>query len=166
MLVETKFALAEVAKNLSNVTVRNRSQNQLIFKIAKKGGSEELEAAFLCEEVLGKSLKRVEEKSCYLIGIFDGKICAAASLTKEENLFQITNIAVAAEMQNKGIGSELLKFCENFVAENAVAAIYCRARDSYGRSAVNFFIKNQFFCRGDEFEDGGIVTQIMLKLLG
>ncbi|MBP7710746.1 MAG: GNAT family N-acetyltransferase [Rickettsiales bacterium] len=140
-------------------------KNQLTFEIVKKGGPQDLEAAFLCEDVLEKSLQANDKNQIRVVGFFDGKICATATLIKQESLFKIQNVAVAPEMQNKGIGSMLLKFCEELVLENGVAAIYCHARDWAGRSAVNFFLKNEYFCRGEAFEEGGVVNQMMLKLL-
>lgn len=140
-------------------------KNQLNFKIVTKDGCDDVEAAFFCEEVLGKSLQANDKNQIRVVGFFDGKICATATLIRQENLFRMQNVAVALEMQNKGIGSMLLKFCEEFVLENDVAAIYCHARDYAGRSAVNFFLKNEYFCRSSEFEEGGAVNQVMVKLL-
>lgn len=105
-------------------------------------------------------------KSLTQIAAFlDGKICATATLIREENLYKLQNLAVQREMQSKGIGSMLLKFCEDFVLEEGVVAIYCHAPDAIGRSAVNFFLKNEYFCRGESFDEGGVGNQMMLKLL-
>lgn len=42
---------------------------------------------------------------------------------------------------------------------------YSNANDYVGKSAVNFFLKNEYFCRGEEFEEDGMMNQLMIKLL-
>lgn len=138
--------------------------NQLTFKLLKSGSPDDIEATFLAEDVLGR-IEKTEKKHTKIAGFFDGKICATSTLIQEESLFKMLNVAVTPEMQNKGIGSEMLKFCEEFVLEKGIAAIYCHARDYAGKSAVNFFLKNQYFCRGNEFEEGGVSNQLMIKIL-
>ncbi len=142
-----------------------RQTNQLTFKTLRPASSQDEEANFLCQDVLGNSLKKTEENYVRVAGFFDGKMCATAMLIRQDNLFKMQNVAVTPEMQNKGVGSMLLKFCEELVWEKGVAAIYCHARDYAGRSAVNFFLKNEYFCRGGEFEEDGIANQLMIKLL-
>jgi N-acetylglutamate synthase-like GNAT family acetyltransferase len=118
----------------------------------------------LCEDVFGRKPTFKDEQTI-IVGFLDNKICATATLIHEENLYKMMNVVVVLEMQNKGIGSMLLKFCEDYVLENDVVAIYCHASDYAGRSAVNFFLKNQYFCRGERFEENGKESQIMVKLL-
>ncbi len=138
--------------------------NNLIFKIAKQDSVYSKDAAMLCEDVFGRKPIFKDEQTI-IVGFLDNKICATATLIHEENLYKMMNVVVAPEMQNKGIGSMLLKFCEDHVLENDVVAIYCHASDYAGRSAVNFFLKNQYFCRGEKFEENGKENQIMIKLL-
>jgi GNAT superfamily N-acetyltransferase len=159
MLVATNLAHAEVVRNSNNVMVNN-----LIFKVAKRGSVYSEDAAVLCEDVFGRKPTFKDEQTI-IVGFLDNKICATATLIHEENLYKMMNVVVVLEMQNKGIGSMLLKFCEDYVLENDVVAIYCHASDYAGRSAVNFFLKNQYFCRGERFEENGKESQIMVKLL-
>lgn len=158
-MAATNLAHVEVARNLSNVMVNN-----LVFKVAKQGSVYSEDAELLCEDVFGRKPK-FKDDQIVIVGFLDNKICATATLTREENLYKMSNVVVREEMQNKGIGSMLLKFCEDYVLENDVVAIYCHATDYAGRSAVNFFLKNQYFCRGERFEESGREIQVMVKLL-
>ena len=147
------------------------SKSPLVFKIIEQDSDEDHQAKLLCQEVLQKLYKKnsaaLDEKKekthTYIAGFLNGKLCAAATLILENDVFKMENLAVKTDLQNKGIGSEMLKFCEEFAAENNVQTIYCHARDAYGRSAVNFYSKNEYFCEGDEFEEDGIIYQTMWK---
>jgi predicted GNAT family N-acyltransferase len=148
-------------------------KNRLVFKIVKPETKDYDEAVMLAEEILRKPLgqkfskKELEEERNHIriAGFLDGKLCATAMLVYEEENLKMQRVAVAIEFQNKGIGSELLKFCEDFARENEIKAIYCHARDSYGKSAVNFYSKNEYFSEGDAFEEDGIPHQLMYKIL-
>lgn len=137
----------------------------LTFKTIFPNTKHYVDSCDLAEEVFAKSIKLVTQPHTKIAAFLDGKICATATLIREENLYKLQNLAVSREMQSKGIGSMLLKFCEDFVLAEGVVAIYGHAPDAIGRSAVNFFLKNEYFCRGEFLEEDGVVNQIMLKLL-
>ena len=148
-------------------------QNNLIFKILKPSEKSYLEAVHLAEEILSKPLNlkfsdkelEVEKHNIRIAGFLEDNICATAMLTAEDDKIFMQRVAVAKEMQNKGIGSQLLKFCEEFAQENEARVIYAHARDGMGRSAINFYTKNEYFCGDEEFFEDGIPHKIVWKIL-
>lgn len=145
--------------------LKARMNPSLTFKILSPNTKHYSDAITLCEEVFNKIIKPNTEPHTQIAAFLDGKVCAAVTLIREENLYKLQNLAVRGEMQSKGIGSMLLKFCEEFVLEEGVVAIYSHAPDAIGRSAVNFFLKNEYFCRGEVFDGDGVANQVMVKLL-
>jgi ribosomal protein S18 acetylase RimI-like enzyme len=150
--------------------------HNLTFKIVKPETKDYDSAVTLAEEILRKPLglkfsnKELEEEKSHIriAGFLDGKLCVTAMLVSEEEphpVFKMQRVAVALEFQNKGIGSELLKFCEDLAREEGRRAIYCHARNNRGKSAVNFYSKNEYVSDGVDFEEEGIPHQLMFKLL-
>ncbi len=151
-------------------------KNHIEFKIVKPDSKDYEAAVSLAEEILRKPLgqkfsaKELEEEKSHIriAGFLDGKFCATAMLVREEEphaVFKMQRVAVGLEFQNKGIGSELLKFCEDLAREEERRAIYCHARNSIGKSAVNFYSKNEYLSDGEDFEEDGIPHQMMFKIL-
>ncbi len=148
-------------------------QNNLIFKILKPSDKFYSDSVHLAEEILRKPLNlkfsdkelEAEKQNIRIAGFLEDSICATAMLTPEDDKIFMQRVAVAKEMQNKGIGSQLLKFCEEFALENEVRVIYAHARDGMGRSAINFYTKNEYFCGDEEFFEDGIPHKIVWKIL-
>ncbi len=145
----------------------------LIFKFVSYPSQDYPGAVALCEEVLRKPLglnfspDEAEEEKNYVrvAGFLGEELCATAMLVQEGDVFKMQRVAVKQDLQNKGIGSQLLKFCEDFAAQNSAKMIYCHARDSSGRSAVNFYLKNEYFCEDEEIIEDGIAHKFMWKPL-
>lgn len=141
----------------------------LNFKIVKSDSEDYTDAVFLCEEILrktiGKKESEEEKNNIRIAGFLDGKICATAMLIKEDDKFFMQKVVVKQELQGKGIGSMLLKFCEELAQENEVRVIYCCVRDSIGRSAVNFYSKNEYFSADEEIIEDGLPHKMMWKIL-
>lgn len=146
-------------------------KNGLIFEVLGNDSEYCSQATALFEAVLPNSPKfnSAKESSLeeivYFAGFLDGNFCASALLIKEDDKFFIKKITVGQEFQGKGIGSMLLRFCEEFAAENEVRVIYSCVRDSIGRSAVNFFTKNEYFCAEEEVVEDGFFCKMMWKML-
>ncbi|MBU6339387.1 MAG: GNAT family N-acetyltransferase [Rickettsiales bacterium] len=148
-------------------------QNNLKFIIVESDSKEYLSCITLAEEILRKtlnlkfSIRELEEEknNIRIAGFLDGKLCATAMLSHDDDKFFMQRVAVKEDMQNKGIGSELLKFCEEFAMENGVRAIYANARDSFGKSAVNFYTKNEYFSGEEQFLEDGIPHKFVWKIL-
>ena len=141
----------------------------LNFKIVESDSENYADAVFLCEEILQKSVgkKELEEEknNIRIVGFLDKKICTTAMLTKEDDKFFMQKVVVRQDLQGKGIGSMLLKFCEEFATENEAKVIYCCVKDSIGRSAVNFFSKNEYFCGDEDVIEDGVPHKMMWKVL-
>jgi ribosomal protein S18 acetylase RimI-like enzyme len=141
----------------------------LNFKIVESDSENYADAVFLCEEILQKSVGKKESEeeknNIRIAGFLDKKICTTAMLTKEDDKFFMQKIVVRQDLQGKGIGSMLLKFCEEFAMESEARVIYCCVKDSIGRSAVNFFSKNEYFCGDEDVIEDGIPHKMMWKIL-
>lgn len=147
----------------------------LTFKIVKPETCDYEKSVALAEEILREPLglkfsqKELEEEkeNIRIAGFFDNQLCVTAMLTDDgDGKFFMQRVAVKQELQGKGIGSELLKFCEEFLREKDAQVIYCHARDSFGRSAVNFYQKNEYFCADEQIIEDGIPHRMMWKILG
>ncbi len=91
--------------------------------------------------------------------------CASAQLIFEENKIFLKKISVAAEFQNKGIGSQLLSFCEELARNNNCEIIYAQAQENVGRSVINFYTKNEYFCGDEVFFEDAVAYKIVWKFL-
>ena len=93
----------------------------LVFKIVESGSRDFEKADLLQQEVLENFLpKKTDDEKNYIqiAGFLDQKICCVATLSEEEDgKFFMENVAVKQDLQSKGIGSQLLKFCEKVVFE-------------------------------------------------
>ena len=150
----------------------------LTFKILNNDSSDYAKAISLAKEILCEPLalkfstsEPVSDKTQICVaGFLEDALVATATLTRDDDKFFLQHVAVAKEMQNKGIGSQLLKFCEEYVAENEARVIYAHARDGQGgggqgRSVVNFYVKNEYFCGEEEFLEDGLPHKIVWKIL-
>ncbi len=95
----------------------------------------------------------------------DHKKCASAKLIFEENKIFLKKISVVEEMQNKGIGSQLLSFCEELARNNNCEIIYAQAQENVGRSVINFYTKNEYFCGDEVFLENAVAYKIVWKFL-
>ena len=71
-------------------------------------------------------------------------------------------VAVIEELQNKGIASAMMNFCEEYALKNGYTEIYCHARDK----AVPFYLKNGYTPEGEYFDEDTILHLKMRKELG
>lgn len=94
-------------------------------------------------------------------GFMDNKLVAVVSLFQNGTDFQFRKFAVAADMQGKGIGRDLLDYIIDFAKTEGATRIWCNAR----YSAVGFYQRSGFNSTGELFERKGIHYEIMEKIL-
>ncbi|NBV05697.1 MAG: N-acetyltransferase [Proteobacteria bacterium] len=147
--------------------------SNLICKILNKDSIHYNQAVLLAKEVLQKPLglkfseKEIEqeEQNILVAGFLEDALCATATMTREDDKIFLQHLAVKQDLQNKGIGSQLLQFCEEFAIQNQSRVIYANARDGAGKTPVNFFIKNEYFCGEEEFFVDNLPHKIVWKIL-
>jgi predicted GNAT family N-acyltransferase len=143
--------------------------NKLTFKIITHGSTEYTKSVSLREKILrhshGLSFSSEDlahEKDCiHIVGFIDNELCAAAVLALEGKICKMQRVAVKADIQGKGIGSEMIKFCEATALTNGFNEIYCHARNT----AVPFYLRNHYIGEGDYFNEDSIPHLKMRKIL-
>ena len=103
------------------------------------------------------------EKEDILIGVFeDEKLEACCILTQTApKTVRLRQMAVAAVLQGKGIGRQLMSFAENIARDRGYRRLTMHAR----KSAVGFYEKHGYKVSGDEFEEVTIPHYVMEKEL-
>jgi len=98
-------------------------------------------------------------KVIHVAGFRDDKVCACARLVDQGGLLKIQRVVVEARLQNKGVGTQMMSFCENYALNNDYVGIYVYARDT----AVKYYLKNGYRVIGDYFEEDNIPHLKMIK---
>ncbi len=143
---KVEFCIITCDSNLYNAAVVLR-ENILRKPLGLSFSSEELEA---------------EKDHIQVVGIVDSKVCATAVLVQhDESTYKMQRVAIREGLQGTGIGSKMLKFCEEYAVKHDVRQIYCHARDS----AVQFYLKNGYVTEGEAFYENTILHIKMLKVL-
>lgn len=139
------------------------------FKLVDHGSEEWKRAVQLREEILRKPLgsyftaEELEEERNHIqiIGLVNNDLVATAVLVPEGNSMKMQRVVVKSPLQNSGIGSKMMSFCEKYALEHGKNYIYCHARDS----AVDFYLKNKYLIEGDYFPEDGIPHLLMFKVI-
>lgn len=104
-----------------------------------------------------------KEYNEYHIGCYDPlseALIGVLSLKPLSNgTIKMRQVAVAADVQSKGIGSFLVSFSESFVTSKSYSRIELHARID----AVPFYLKNGYSQSGDIFQEVGIDHLFMYK---
>jgi predicted GNAT family N-acyltransferase len=97
-------------------------------------------------------------------GLFkEDHIVASLTLTQEsEGKIKMRQVAVAANMQGKGLGKTLALESEKYALETGNEIVYCHARDT----AVPFYNKLGYEQIGELFIEVGIPHYKMVKKIG
>ena len=74
---------------------------------------------------------------------------------------KMQRVATKASFQNKGIGSLIMAFCEEYAKKQRYGSVYCHARGT----AISFYLKNQYALEGDPFDEDGISHHKIRKIL-
>jgi len=103
------------------------------------------------------------EKDQYHIAAFDNEKIVGVLLLKkiDEQTLQMRQVAVDDTLQGKGIGRQMVEFCEKFSKEKGFAKIILHAR----KVAVGFYLKLDYKITTDEFMEIGIPHYEMTKIL-
>lgn len=141
----------------------------LSFKIINHGSSEYEAAVKLREGILRKPLGltflpeelEAEKDHIHIAGFQGDEIISTAVLVPEGNDYKMQRVVVKQSLQNSGIGSKMMEFCEAYARKQGIRSLYCHARDS----AVNFYLKNSWVAEGDYFDEDTIPHLKMRKAL-
>ncbi|MFA6422615.1 MAG: GNAT family N-acetyltransferase [Candidatus Buchananbacteria bacterium] len=91
-----------------------------------------------------------EESDIHIVAIDNGKIVGILILTPiEDSILKMRQVAVANELQGRGVGSSLVEFAEKIAREQKVSKIILDARSS----ALDFYLRKGYKVVGDEYID-------------
>jgi predicted GNAT family N-acyltransferase len=141
----------------------------VLFKIVSHGSREWQEAVTLREAILRKPLGQVfsaaelaaEVEHFHIVGSKEGKVIATAVLVPQGKNLKMQRVAVLGTAQNKGIGGQMVSFCESYGTQNGFSQMQCHARDT----AVPFYTAQGYLGLGSYFEEDGIPHLKMFKPL-
>jgi predicted GNAT family N-acyltransferase len=141
----------------------------LIFKIINHGSPEYYCAVKLREDILRKPLGltflpeelEAEKDHVQIAGFHGDEVISTAVLVPEGKDYKMQRVVVKQVLQDSGIGSKMMEFCETYAKRQNIRSIYCHARDS----AVQFYIKNKYAAEGDYFAEDTIPHLKMRKIL-
>jgi GNAT superfamily N-acetyltransferase len=103
-----------------------------------------------------------EDKDGYHFAVFkDNYIVGVVSLFQDGTDFQFRKFAVAAEVQNTGLGKALLTYITEFAIAEGAKRIWCNARVT----AIGFYLRYGFIQTGKLFSKNGFDYEIMEKQL-
>ncbi len=143
--------------------------NSLSFKIINHGSPEYEAAVKLREGILRKPLGLIflpeeleaEKEHIQIAGFQGDKVISTAVLVPEGKDYKMQRVVVKEGLQDSGIGSKMMGFCEDYAQKQGMRSIYCHARDS----AVDFYLKNNWVAEGDYFDEDTIPHLKMRKAL-
>lgn len=104
-----------------------------------------------------------KEKKDILVGAFEeDKILGCCLLTKQdENSVRLRQMAVANNLQGKGIGASMMNYAENIARDAGFKKIIMHAR----KTAIGFYEKLGYSVTGEEFTEVSIPHFVMEKKL-
>ena len=142
--------------------------NNIILRIVEYDSPKYFEATTLREDILRKPLglgfKKEEleqdKNHIHIIATINEKIIGTCALAPLNNkTLKMQRVAIKEDFQNKGIGTLLLKFCEEYVIDFGYQELYCHARDS----AIPFYEKHNFIAEGDLFDEDGTTPHLRMR---
>lgn len=144
-------------------------QDKIHFKIIDYGSDDYKKAVGLREEILRKPLGlfftkeelEMEKEHVHIAGFLGQEMCATAVLVPDGDEMKMQRVALKASFQGKGIGSALMRFCEEYASKHGFKSVYCHARET----AIHFYSKNRYVLEGEPFEEDGILHHKMRKRL-
>ncbi len=94
----------------------------LLFKTIPYESSEYRTALELRKEIMQKPDDFVCQKEeihyVHIAGYLDRELCASAVLVPENGLVKMQRVVVKTPLQHQGIGSSLLKYCEEYAKDH------------------------------------------------
>ena len=145
------------------------SQDNIHFKLVNYGSEDYKKGVALREEILRKPLGlfftkeelEQEKEHVHIAGFLGQEMCATAVLVPDGEEIKMDRVALKVQFQGKGIGSALMRFCEEYAKKHGFKSIYCHARGT----AVHFYLKNLYELEGEPFDEDGIPHRKMRKLI-
>ncbi|MCO5934266.1 GNAT family N-acetyltransferase [Mucilaginibacter sp. RB4R14] len=99
------------------------------------------------------NMEMEEDNHGYHFGAFeDNKLMGVVSLFKHADDWQFRKLAVIADGQGKGIGTQIIAYITAFVEREHGTKLWCNAR----LSATGFYEKLGYKKIGDEFHKNGV----------
>ena len=145
------------------------SRDKIYCKIVGYGSEEYKKAVALREEILRRPLGlhftkeelELERDYVHIAGFLGQEMCTTAVLVPDGHALKMQRVASKAQWQGKGMGSALVRFCEEYAKQHGFQSIYCHARNT----AIPFYLKNQYLLENEPFDEDGILHQKMRKTL-
>lgn len=101
-----------------------------------------------------------EETQTHICAIENGKVLASVIMKPLENrIVKLRQMAVATDQQGRGLGSQIVRFAENWAKQNGFTEIELSARIS----AQVFYEKLGYHTTGKPFTEVGLPTIKMIK---
>ncbi|MEB0263732.1 MULTISPECIES: GNAT family N-acetyltransferase [unclassified Mucilaginibacter] len=108
------------------------------------------------------NMEMEEDNQGYHFGAFeDNKLMGVVSLFKHADDWQFRKLAVVADGQGKGIGTQIIACVTGFVEREHGTRLWCNAR----LFATGFYEKLGYIKVGEEFHKNGVDYIIMEKSL-
>ena len=139
------------------------------FEIIRHGSDRYFTAVRLRDEMLVNPAGIVttpddvaaERELIHVAGFLDGELVATTLLVPDGQTVRMKRVAVASHVQNEGIGTQMLHFCEDHARNLGASELRAHARET----AVRFYLKADFTTEGDYFEEAGIPHIVVGKAL-
>jgi GNAT superfamily N-acetyltransferase len=104
------------------------------------------------------------DRGCFHLGGFDNCTRLAAVLLLQpldERTVQMRQVAVGRELQRTGIGSQLIRFAEEFVRQRGYSVMIAHAR----MTALDFYLRMGYSAAGGEFTETTVAHRLVAKTL-
>jgi N-acetylglutamate synthase-like GNAT family acetyltransferase len=143
--------------------------SELAFSEIPHGSFDYKQAVELREKILRRPLglsfseKELsdEHEHLHIGGFINGVLVATCMLVRHGEIMQMRRVAVDADLQGTGIGSQMLTFCEIYAKDQGFKEMFAHARET----AIAFYRKNHYLPEGDLFDEVGIPHLHMRKRL-
>ena len=143
------------------------SHSAVLVQIVPWGSPRYIQSLGLRFEVLRRPLGLVfdpatfldEVNDIHLIAHYKDWVLGCMMLSRVEEGVKMRQVAVGHSEQRLGVGSEMIRFAEQYAKEMGCKAIVLHARDS----AIPFYLKHNYELVGDGFLEVGIPHHAMRK---
>jgi predicted GNAT family N-acyltransferase len=125
----------------------------------------------LRDEVLRKPLNLLfdpadlekEASDYHIVGFYDGLVVACCILSKveQDTALKMRQVAVSQLFQRRGLGKQMVEFCENLSRNLGIGKMVLNARES----ALPFYLALGYVVEGQEFVEVGLPHRRMWKLV-
>ena len=142
----------------------------MLLRVLQPGTPEYRDSLKLREDVLRKPLalqltaeELARDAACFHLGSFDGAQLRAVLLLQpvDEHVIQMRQVAVCAELQKTGVGSQLIAFAEEFARQKGYSSVLAHARGT----ALGFYLRLGYTAVGEQFMETTLPHRLVTKLL-